>query len=383
MNRDYGIQPPSGYGRLMAAILMFLGVLAWGTGKASLDPEPGAPGAPSTASASAATYPIALAPPRSAGPLIVRARLDINQINEIDDGAENFEFSGVMTLSWRDPRQAFDPDVEGVAEKIYTGAFQFDEASPGWYPQVMLVNQAGLYEKSAVMLRVRPDGTSILTETLNAIAESKLVMRRFPFDRQHLEAAFQVLGFDKDEVQLVADTEPPPAAASRIHIPQWDLNGISSAIQDWEAPYAGRGGVASTYVVTIDVNRLPFYLMRLVVFPLAVIVLLSFAVFWMDRSSIGDRISVSFIGILTAVAYLMVIGDSMPRIAYVTLIHGYLNLSLIIMAITLLFHLMVGGLEQRGDATRARRIDQFCRWAFPLTYLGLMGVMTISAFIFF
>jgi len=106
-----------------------------------------------------------------------------------------------------------------VAEKIYTGTFQFDEASPGWYPQVMLVNEAGLYAKSAVMLRVRPDGTSILTETLNAIAESKLVMRRFPFDRQHLEAAFQVLGFDKDEVQLVADTEPPPAAASRINIP--------------------------------------------------------------------------------------------------------------------------------------------------------------------
>ncbi len=146
--------------------------------------------------------------------MIVRARLDINQINEIDDGAENFEFSGVMTLIWRDPRQAFDPDVEGVAEKIYTGTFQFDEVSPGWYPQVVLVNEAGLYEKSAVMLRVRPDGTSILTETLNAIAESKLVMRRFPFDRQHLEAAFQVLGFDKDEVQLVADAEPPPAAAT-------------------------------------------------------------------------------------------------------------------------------------------------------------------------
>lgn len=59
MNRDYGIQTPSGYGRLMAAILMFLGVLAWGTGKASLGPEPGAPGAPSTASSSQATYPIA------------------------------------------------------------------------------------------------------------------------------------------------------------------------------------------------------------------------------------------------------------------------------------------------------------------------------------
>ena len=168
----------------------------------------------------------------SAGPLVVRARLDINQIDVIDDSTENFEVSGVMTLSWQDPRQAFDPALEGVAEK--------------------------------------------------------------------------------------------------------------------------------------NVKRQPFYMMRLIVFPLFVIVLLSFTVFWMDRSSLGDRVSISFIGLLTAVAYLMVTGDNMPRIGYVTLIHGFLNLSLIIMAITVMFNLIVGALEQKGEAALALRIDHRCRWAFPL-----------------
>ncbi|MFE8031893.1 hypothetical protein [Thiohalocapsa marina] len=366
---------------------MFLAVLAWGMGKATADSEPGAatqyPGAPGEASASEATYPFALAPPKPAGPLVVRARLDINQINEIDDSAENFEFSGVLTLSWQDPRQAFDPAVEGVKEKIYTGNFQFDEISPGWYPQLVLVNESGLLEKSAVILRVRPDGTSILTETLNARAESKLDMRRFPFDHQHLKAAFQVLGYDKDEVQLVADTGRAPAPDSRVRIPQWNLQGISDSTEEWTAPYAGQGGLASTYIVTIDMKRQPFYMMRLVVFPLFVIVLLSFTVFWMDRSSLGDRVSVSFIGILTAVAYLMVTGDNMPRIGYATLIHGFLNLSLIIMTITVVFNLMVGALEQKGEPALALRIDHICRWAFPLAYLGLMGVMVVSAFSFY
>lgn len=389
MPKDRAVRTRCCHGRPIAGVLMFFAVLVWDMGMALAELGPGAgsdtgnPGTVSEASLPEATYPIALAPPKPDGPLVVRARLDINHINAIDDSAENFEFSGVMTLSWQDPRQAFDPAVEGVAEKIYTGTFQFDEISPGWYPQLVLVNESGLNEKSGVMLRVRPDGTSILTETWNASAESKLDMRRFPFDHQHLAVAFQVLGYDKDEVQLVADTEPANVPDRRVPIPQWDLQGIRSSTEEWTAPYAGQGGLASTYLVTIDVKRQPFYMMRLIVFPLFVIVLLSFTVFWMDRSSLGDRVSVSFIGLLTAVAYLMVTGDNMPRIGYGTLIHGFLNLSLIIMAITVVFNLMIGALEQKGEAALALRVDHRCRWAFPLAYLILMGVMVVSTFIFF
>ena len=66
-----------------------------------------------------------------------------------------------------------------------------------------------------------------------------------------------------------------------------------------------------------------FYMSRLVILPLVVIVLLSFSVFWMDRSSVGDRLGVSFIGILTGVAYQLVMSDHLPRISYVTLMHGF------------------------------------------------------------
>ena len=53
----------------------------------------------------------------------------------------------------------------------------------------------------------------------------------------------------------------------------------------------------------MDVKRQPLFMLRLVVIPLCLIVMLSWSVFWMDRSSVGDRMAVSFVGILTAVAY--------------------------------------------------------------------------------
>jgi Na+/H+-dicarboxylate symporter len=111
------------------------------------------------------------------------------------------------------------------------------------------------------------------------------------------------------------------------------------------------------------------------------IVLLSFSVFWMDRSSPGDRLSVSFIGILTGVAYLLVTGEQLPRISYFTLVHGFLNLSFLTMCATVVITLVVGALDKRGKSEIGDRVDRRCRWGFPLAYFGLLLVMIGVAFL--
>jgi hypothetical protein len=323
------------------------------------------------------------APPNDAGPVVVRASLVIHDINEIDEETETFEFSGVLTLKWRDPRQAFDPSAAGVQEKFYTGNFQFNEISPGWYPQIVLVNESGLFEKNGVLLRVQPDGTSTLIETVNAVAEVDLNLRRFPFDEQRLEAVFEVLGFDRDEVVLEFDPDRAGILDGDIHIPQWNVKGAVAATRHRTSAYAGRSGVASEFAVGVDVARRPFFILRLVVFPLFVIVLLSFAVFWMDRASMGDRISVSFIGILTGIAYLFLISDIIPRISYITLIHGYLNFSFLTMCATVVVNVKVGALVKNGKHETAEKIDRRCQRLFPLAYFCLILLPIAVAFTFY
>jgi hypothetical protein len=316
-----------------------------------------------------------LAPPKAAGAVVVRPRFVLHNINAINDASETFEFSGVLTLTWHDPRQAFDPAMTGVHEKVFQGNYQVDELTTGWSPQVVLVNESGLYQKSGVVLRIRPDGTSTLSQTLNAAAKSPINMRRFPFDGHHLEAVFEVLGFDKDEVLLQVESDRAGSSAGHVQVPHWTVTGISESVRDRAASYAGRLGVSSTFVVSVDVQRSPFYMLRLVVLPLIVIVLLSFAVFWMDRSLIGDRLSISFIGILTAVAYLFVTSELIPSISYLTLIHGFLNLSFLMMCTTVLVNLRVAALEKQGKFELGDRLDRRCRWCFPLVYFGLVLVM--------
>ena len=340
---------------------------------------------------SAATAPamadpalLSLPTPAGDGPVVVRAGFDLRDINSIDDEAETFEFEGVLILEWHDERQAFDPAAVGVGEKLFQGAFQFNEVFDGWFPEVVLVNEAGLYENHGVVLRIRPDGRLRLIQTVNAAGKTDLDLRAHPFDRQRLEAIFEVLGFDESEVVLepAASAHPPHWGPGTARMPQWSLEGVDTSSRSRPASHAGELGVASTFVVGIDVERQSMFMVRLVIVPLVLIVMMSWSVFWMDKSSLGDRISVSFIGILTVVSYQIILSEILPRISYMTLMNGFLNMSFFVMCGTVVVNLWVGALDKQGKAAAGDRIDRRCRWIFPLVYLGLLGwVLLLTAFI--
>jgi hypothetical protein len=207
----------------------------------------------------------------------------------------------------------------------------------------------------------------------------ELDIRRFPFDRQRLEAVFAVLGARADEVRLVVDLDAHDALAETVRIPQWEIT--RARFETEERALAGLP--TSVLVLRVDVSRHSFYFNRLVILPLIVIVLLSFCVFWMERSSLGDRVGVSFIGVLTVVTYQLLINDSMPRISYVTSIHAFLSFSFLTMCATIVINLVVGWLDKQGKHERGDRLDRLCRWLFPLVYFGLILAIAVIAWVFF
>jgi len=319
-----------------------------------------------------------LGPPNSDGPVEVGISFQLRNIDEIDDEQETFQFTGTLVLTWTDPRQAFDPEQAQVKEKVFQGNYQFDELSPSWYPQVALSNESGEYEVQGVVLRIKPDGSCKLITSINATAEGNFRMRRFPFDTQQLDAIFYLVGFDKKEVVLKAGVT---SSQAKLHISQWRLDGVTSEVSQNSAPYLGINSDSSTFVVSINVSRRSFFMLRLVVYPLTLIVILSWSVFWMERSSLGDRINVSFIGILTAVAYQIVVGGILPHISYVTLMNTFLNISFLVMSATVVVNLAVGQLDRKGRSKTGDMIDRRCRIIFPIVYFGLIFISVIATFI--
>jgi hypothetical protein len=320
--------------------------------------------------------------PGTARPVEVLASFHLLDVQGIDDEVETFEFSGVMTLIWRDERQAFDPAAAGVSEKLYHGSFQFDELSPSWYPQVILANASQIPETQGVLLRVAPDGRCTLIQDLHAVARKDLQLRRYPFDRQNLEAVFQILGFDRSQVILNGVAHPVTADIADIRVPQWHLQSVSGDFREINAPYHPGTGKASTFVVSLDVRRQSFFVVRLVIFPLLIVVCLSWCVFWMDRASLADRMSVTFVGLLTTVAYQSMLGDIMPHISYVTFINAFIALSFILMSATAVVNLRVCLCDRSGNHPLGDRIDRCCRWAFPTVYVVLILLALVTTFHF-
>jgi len=318
--------------------------------------------------------------PQEAVPLVITASFELRDINFVDDEAETFNFTGVLKLSWHDPRQAFDPAEAGIKEKLYMGNFQFNEVYAGWWPQAVLVNESGMYDKHGVLLRILPNGTLTLIEKVNATAKTDLNLRRYPYDTQRFEAVFEVLGFDSNEVVLrtSSDTEVEVLHPDEgFRMSQWHLLGITAMAADRKFSTSGDETVRSTFIVRMDLQRRSLFILRLVILPMMIIVMLSWSVFWMDKASLGDRIAISFIGILTVVAYQMVIGEILPRISYFTLMNGFLNISFLFMCSTVIINLRVSFLDRQGKPAEGDQLDRRCRLIFPLTYVGLILVCVI------
>jgi hypothetical protein len=157
----------------------------------------------------------------------------------------------------------------------------------------------------------------------------------------------------------------------RVHVPQWREPSLFSDVVDYQSRYNdGRAADASAFRVGIDIERNPWYMLRFVMLPVMIFVFLSWSVFWMDRSSLGDRMDISFIGILTVVAYQIISTEHMPKISYVTILLSFMIISFLTMSASVIVNLRVAYHDQKGHSDLGDRLDRRSRYLFPLVYFA-------------
>ena len=315
-------------------------------------------------------------------PTVIEIGFYLSDINDINEQKETFEFEGRLIATWKDSRLAFDPKLEGRDLKTYTGSFQFNEIFNGWWPQFVLANESGDFEQQAVVLKVRPDGELHLIQEITARAEMPMALKLFPFDHQIFKAHFQVLGYEQDEILLSPDFNNTGRDDSGVQIAQWNLKGIDVQVNPFKPRFEGNlEPIYSQFSVHLDMARQPQFMLRVVVFPLALLCLLCASVFWMDHESLGDRMAISFTGLLTVVAYQFLIGGSLPTIPYFTLMDGFVYSTYGFVAGTIIINLTVDHLNRTGRQDVGDRLDEKCRWVFPSTFLGINMFIALVFFL--
>ena len=99
----------------------------------------------------------------------------------------------------------------------------------------------------------------------------------------------------------------------------------------------------------------------------------------MDNESLGARMDISFLGLLTIVAYQAMVDSELPDISYFTLTNGFVYNAYLIMGLFVVSNILNDQLDKQGKRLLADRIDLHARWAIPLFFI----LLNIGSAIFF
>jgi hypothetical protein len=313
-------------------------------------------------------------PPSS--PTVVKVGILLADIVDLDELEETFQAEFIIVAQWQDARLAFDPQQEGTDVKLFQGQFQFDEVFTGWWPQLLIVNEIGSGDVNALTIEVHPDGLVRYMEQRSVTLETPMKLRAFPFDTQTLEAKMIAFGNYSGQVVLEVDeqvlgaTEQHVEGNQRVNIAQWRLISVDLIAGLADYRYYGAPKQLSELRLLITLRRNSMNVVWKVIVPLIVLVLLMWAVFWMEVDNLSDRLNVAFIGILTIVAYQFLIDGSMPRISYFTFTDAVLLYSFLVMCLTVLESLVLYSLCKHGRKATAEKVDRIAQWSFPVLYFA-------------
>ena len=296
------------------------------------------------------------------GPTVVHFMVFIVDIDDIDDAAQNFTANVYLRLRWKDARLA---NPQGEIRQI-----PLDEV---WNPRVLLANQQGLVSRSLPeVVRVDPDGTVIYHQRYTGKLSQPLKLAEFPRDTHTFTVQFVGTGYQAHELTFEPDllrNIRGGSMAATLSLADWKILMHETVV----APYQPIKEInAAAFTFQFQAKRYVGYYLWQVVLPLAVVVIMSWAAFWVGREHVGVRIAVATSSILTLIAHRFVLASLLPRLPYMTRLDYFTVGSTLLVLLALIAVVVTGFLFAHSQDRPAQRIDHWARGAFPAGFFLLL-----------
>jgi len=304
-------------------------------------------------------------PDERKGPTKVIYRIFILDIDEIDDANQNFTANVYLALEWKDERHA---NPEGDIRRI-----QLDEI---WNPQVILANQQGLVSRSLPeTVQIHPDGTVYYRQRYTGKLSQPLKLEKFPMDKHWFTVQFISAAYLAEELEFVPGSlrnDPSIVGGSMAN---------ELSLQDWkilrhetkEATYQPIEEIRqASFLFKFEADRYIAYYLWQILLPLAMVVVMSWAGFWVQRGQVGVRIGVATSSILTLIAHRFVLASLLPRLPYMTRLDYFTVACTLLVFLALIGVVLTSYLSSINRDMLAKNIDQIARPAFPLAFVALL-----------
>lgn len=296
------------------------------------------------------------------GPTKVSVAMWIVDISSINSAEQTFSADVFIALRWKDPRLAH---TSGGAAQYALDAI--------WNPRVAIVNETNsVSRRRPETVEVDPDGNVLYRQRFVGSFSQALRLKSFPFDQQDFRVQLAALRYGGDEVNFVPEQKWVDAGMKQggglsksIILPDWTLKGWNiRPLAYAPVPDLANSGYVLEFTASRDVQH---YILK-VILPLVLVVMMSWAVFWIDPTNAGSQISVAVTSMLTLIAYRFAVDSQLPRLPYMTRLDAFIAVSSLLIFISLIQVLITTNLAGKQRVERARKIDRYCRAIFPLLF---------------
>ncbi len=290
----------------------------------------------------------------------VAVGLLVIDINKIDDAEQMFFADFRLELRWRDHRLSKDTSA-GCKYKL----------ADVWNPAVRILNGPNLKKQYEDVVEVTRDGAVKYVQRFIGQFSSHLDLKDFPLDSQTLFFTILSGGYTPQEVLFVVD----PATTGqrdRFTMAEWSIEAGTAIIDS--IYIAAQNRSLSRVDYRLQVKRHTGYYLWKILMPLCLIVVMSWAVFWIDPTELGAQVGVSTASILTLFAFQFSFGFVLPKVSYLTRMDFFVLGSTILVFLALTESVLTSVLAAKGKHSLAIRIDRWSRFSFAVVLIIILIV---------
>jgi hypothetical protein len=286
-------------------------------------------------------------------------------VSRVDDADQSFTADFFLLMRWRDPRLA--------------GAFASTQRVPVdrvWNPRIQILNQRDLDTTFPEQAEVATDGTVEIRQRYYGSFSAPMELHDFPLDQQRFIIQLVVPAYSPDEVELglIPGADLDVLRSRGFSTADWSFGPITSGELPFEVLPGGSS--VSGYHIRFDGRRNLGYWVGKAFVSVAIIIAMSWIVFWLDPKYVPARMSVTITSMLTLIAYRFLLGGDLPQLSYLTRMDHFLIASTLLVLLAVIQVAFTTALIDRDRGARADRINRLSRWSFPLAFLA----MTIAVF---
>ncbi|KAJ7336017.1 Gamma-aminobutyric acid receptor subunit alpha-4 [Desmophyllum pertusum] len=251
-------------------------------------------------------------------PLTIVVDMYVEAFGNIKEANMEYLVYGYFRQRWKDSRL--------TGRLNYTLTIKGGDIDNIWVPDPYCYNAR---ESNMMLLdtqlhsriSIDPSGDVLYSKGVTLLASCNMDLRRFPLDSQSCCLKFGSYGYTTDHI--IFEWGPAAVVVGSKEMAQFEYKGnnLSSNIAEFST-----GNFSTVTVKFLFERRVGYYLIQ-VYLPDIFVVALSWIVFWMDKTEMGDRMALGITTILTIMFLLGSLNGSMPRVSYPKALDWYLLVS--------------------------------------------------------